>query len=82
LIDNSYVLLVIYDQDQYKRYIAEVLVDDISVNQTLVYWGLAWHYRQFSEDEILQELEDEARYNRRGLWQDQNPIPPWEFRRR
>jgi micrococcal nuclease len=25
--------------------------------------------------------EFDARRNRRGLWADRNPIPPWEFRK-
>ncbi len=50
--------------------------------------GLAWWYR---EDRRQQSLEDQGYYeyaefdarNRRiGLWQDEAPLPPWEWRRK
>lgn len=43
--------------------------------------GLSWHYKQYSKDKKLAELEGEARMLRVGLWTDSNPIPPWEWRR-
>lgn len=42
---------------------------------------MAWWYRQYApNDRSLQALEEEARRERRGLWADPNPIPPWDFR--
>lgn len=43
--------------------------------------GLVWHFRQYFKDEELQAMEDEARANKVGFWQDSNPIPPWDWRR-
>jgi len=34
-------------------------------------------------DQALYEAaEDSARAERRGLWVDPDPVPPWEWRRR
>jgi endonuclease YncB( thermonuclease family) len=33
-------------------------------------------------DAQLESLEAEARDNKRGLWPDQQPAPPWEWRKR
>lgn len=41
---------------------------------------LGW-YRKYSKDTSLVELEEEARRARRGLWQDKEPVPPWEWRK-
>jgi len=43
--------------------------------------GLAWHFVKYNSDRDLAALEQEARKDRRGLWKDPNPIPPWEIRK-
>jgi len=57
-----------------------VLPDGTNVSRELVKAGLAWWYRQYSKDESLGVLEQEAREAKRGLWSDPHPIPPWEVR--
>jgi hypothetical protein len=32
-------------------------------------------------DMTLSRLENEAREGRRGLWSQENPVPPWDWRR-
>jgi endonuclease YncB( thermonuclease family) len=52
------------------------------LNHELVRAGLAWWFQRYARhDGDLKELESEARIARRGLWVDENPLPPWEFRR-
>lgn len=43
--------------------------------------GLAWHFVKYNSDRDLAALEQEARKERRGLWKDPNPLPPWEIRK-
>jgi endonuclease YncB( thermonuclease family) len=43
--------------------------------------GLAWWFRKYSNEQSLGTLEQEARMARRGIWSNENPVPPWEFRR-
>jgi endonuclease YncB( thermonuclease family) len=69
--------------DRYGRYIANVLYDNgLVLNEELLKNGFAWHFVKYSKDENLQQMEDEARINRIGLWQDSMAIPPWEWRDR
>lgn len=69
-------------KDRYGRMVAEVILPDgKSLNQELVRQGMAWWYRQYSTDEALRELEEKARADKLGLWSDQSPTPPWEFRK-
>lgn len=68
--------------DRHGRLVARVVVDREDVSLVLVQDGLAWHFKRYSGDEALARAEDQARRGRRGLWQEPNPIPPWDFRRR
>jgi endonuclease YncB( thermonuclease family) len=48
--------------------------------------GLAWWYRRYANEQSAEDRghyeseENEARLRKRGLWQDANPVPPWEWR--
>lgn len=42
---------------------------------------MGWWYYRYSDDESLGELETQAKANKIGLWQDANPIAPWEYRK-
>lgn len=45
---------------------------------------IAWHYKAYereqSEVERKAYADAEAKANRRGLWVDAKPVPPWEWR--
>jgi hypothetical protein len=53
-----------------------------NVNEQLVANGWAWHYKQYSTDAKLAQLEASAKAGGQGLWADPNLLPPWEFRSR
>jgi endonuclease YncB( thermonuclease family) len=42
---------------------------------------MAWVYREYSKDQELFRLAEEAKAKGLGLWADPSPIPPWEWRR-
>ena len=68
-------------RDRNGRLLGEVVLPDgRSLNQELVRAGYAWWFRRYSRDVRLARLEEEARAGRRGLWADQAPEAPWEFR--
>jgi micrococcal nuclease len=75
------VSVAISGQDRYERYLGTVTVDGLDVNRAMIRDGYAWHYRQYSKDATLDELEASARRARLGLWKDAHPIPPWDFRK-
>lgn len=81
LVYGKEVTIHVLGQDRRKRTVADVVLPDgTNVSRELVRAGLAWWYRQYSKDESLGALEQEARQTKRGLWADPNPISPWEFR--
>ncbi len=54
------------------------------MNLEQVKTGMAWFYRYYQKElsaenrKLYAKAEDEARSERRGLWQGKNPAPPWE----
>jgi micrococcal nuclease len=68
--------------DKYGRTLGEVILpDDRSLNREMVRSGYAWRYRKYSNDRTLDRLETNARRSNRGLWQDDDAVAPWEYRR-
>ncbi|WP_262985848.1 thermonuclease family protein [Nostoc sp. 'Peltigera membranacea cyanobiont' 232] len=73
------------ETDKYKRLVAEVFVDNRSVNLNMVQEGQAVVYRQYlkgcreSKDSLLQG-ENTAKQQRLAFWSQANPVMPWDFR--
>ena len=59
-----------------------VVVDGKNVGDELLKAGLAWHYKRASKSERLAEMESTAKKEKKGLWSESAPTPPWEFNRR
>ena len=59
-----------------------ILPDGRSLNRELVAAGMAWRSASTSKkDKEMAKLEAEARREKRGLWTDAHPTPPWTFRK-
>lgn len=82
LIFGKKVKVYYHKKDRYGRVLGEVFVDNINVNEEMLKAGYAWHFKKYSKDKHLAELENQARKKKIGLWNDPNPIPPWEWRKR
>ncbi|RZL50600.1 MAG: thermonuclease family protein [Pedobacter sp.] len=68
--------------DRYKRLIAVIVNEQKqNINQEMVKQGMAWHFKRYSTDVLYDQLELEARKNKIGLWQDEKPIAPWNWRK-
>ena len=74
--------------DRYGRTIGKVRVGDIDANLAQIEAGLAWHYKAYAKEQSAEDraqyadAENSAKAARRGLWADENPVPPWEWRHR
>ncbi len=42
---------------------------------------MAWVYDRYVTDRSLYQLQDEAKAAKRGLWEDDSPVAPWEWRK-
>ncbi|WP_319583921.1 thermonuclease family protein [uncultured Pseudodesulfovibrio sp.] len=74
------------DRDRYGRSVSIVTISDGRVlNRMILEQGWAWVYLRYCRLPVCgewEELEAEAREKRLGLWQDHDPVPPWEWRRK
>jgi endonuclease YncB( thermonuclease family) len=86
LILNKYV--VVHFSALRDGYLAgQVLLGDMDVGAQMIRDGVAWYDKSDekrlsqTEQRIYAESQDAARNERRGLWQDESPMSPWDFRR-
>lgn len=68
-------------KDRYGRILGEVMLGRRHINLEMVQEGMAWHYVEYSKSKELSQAELASRRAGRGLWADQDPTPPWEFRK-
>lgn len=80
LVFGKQVKVVITSTDDYGRKVANVYAGDTWINLAQVQRGMAWQYTHYSHDPRLRAAEVHARSQKAGLWQDKNPVPPWDFR--
>jgi endonuclease YncB( thermonuclease family) len=82
LVFGKKVRLEAKNTDRYGRTVGIIyLPDGRSLNEELLRAGLAWHYKAYSKDAGLAELEEAARAGKRGLWAGPSPTAPWDFRK-
>ncbi|MDE3744076.1 thermonuclease family protein [Maribacter polysaccharolyticus] len=67
--------------DRYGRTVGRVLYDEKDLALELLEHGLAWHYKYFSDNEQMAQLEENARNEKKGLWADPYPINPYDWRK-
>ena len=59
-----------------------ILPNGKSLNSELVRAGYAWWYRKYApKDFALMILQKTSKESKSGLWDDAEPVAPWEFRR-
>lgn len=66
--------------DKYNRTLGRLNCGGVDANAEQVKRGMAWAYRQYLTDQSIIKLEDDAKTGTVGLWHDEHPTPPWEFR--
>ena len=67
----------------YGREVGEIYLGQRSVSEMLVEKGLAWWYERYAPNEQrFSNRQKVAKVSGRGLWSQNNPIPPWDWRRR
>lgn len=76
-----------HKEDRYGRKVGKVLVDGVDANLMQIKQGLAWYYKKY-KSELAQadridyvQAQQAAEDKKLGLWVDENPIPPWDFRK-
>jgi endonuclease YncB( thermonuclease family) len=87
IVAGQQVSIEYQKHDRYGRIVGKVLHDGIDVCLEQVKNGFAWHYKKYQQEQDAQDrqryaiAENQARDSRLGLWRENNPNAPWEFRR-
>ena len=84
---NKTVSVVFHKRNRYQRILGKVLVNGADTGLNQIQSGLAWHYKRYELEQSAEDrlayatAEEKTRVERRGLWRDRHPVPPWNFRR-
>ncbi len=76
-----------HKRDRYGRLVGQVIVDSHDVGLVQLERGMAWHYKAYEREQRPEDArgyaqaEFGAKSARRGLWADDKPVPPWEWRK-
>ncbi len=87
IVAGKQVTIEYQKRDRYGRIVGKVLIDGIDVCLEQVKAGFARHYKKYQHEqsavdrELYADAEIRARDGRLGLWRENNPNPPWEYRR-
>jgi micrococcal nuclease len=73
---------IVTDKDRYGRSIAKIYYDTDNkyLSAEIIKAGMGWHYKRYSTSKELATFEDNAKKNKIGLWIDNNPINPSDWR--
>lgn len=78
---NKQATVTVVNTDKYGRTVGDVTCDDLHANEEMVRSGHAWVYRHYDKGfEHFYAIEEAAKEEKLGLWADDSPMPPWEWR--
>lgn len=84
MVLHRQVKLDIMKIDHHGRMVAVVYAGSKNINLEMIAEGWAWAAENLKKHSDAQEYfhaEEQARAKRVGLWAQDNPQPPWEFRK-
>jgi micrococcal nuclease len=67
-------------KDRWGNHLAMVMINGVDIRLELLKEGLAWTAERNPLPE-LESVKETARQNTKGLWKQDNPTPPWTYRR-
>ncbi|MBF0337864.1 MAG: thermonuclease family protein [Nitrospirae bacterium] len=85
LILGKEVEVTLTDDKTYNREVCVLRLSDKDINLRMIELGYAWAYKHYLKapyTESYLKAQQHAMAARAGLWQDNKPQPPWEFRAR
>lgn len=83
LIAGQPVTVTYTQKDRYGRVLGRVVTTNgTEANRYMVQSGAAWVYERYNTDNSLPALQLVAQEQKRGLWADNQPVPPWKWRHR
>jgi endonuclease YncB( thermonuclease family) len=89
MCEGQEIFLTVLGRDKYRRTLGLLDCGEVSINEGLLMNGLAWAYTEYLEkykDEypfhyFFNAHETFAKDRKLNIWSEENPIPPWEYRK-
>lgn len=87
LVFDKVVSIQYNKEDRYGRIVGKVLIDGVDANLEQVKLGMAWWYKKYQNEQSQQDrldylhAQEYAENERLGLWVENAPIAPWDFRK-
>lgn len=82
LTDKKLVYLKVSGNDKYNRVLATIYDENMrNINLIMVRMGMAWAYKGYVKDPAYFEAQQLAQQQKIGLWQDPDPIAPYDWRK-
>jgi len=81
LLKEGRVDVDISGTDKYGRKLGRLYWQGKDINRELVFAGYAWVYDDYVTDLSFYHDQNRARYLKKGLWKEESPIAPWNWRR-
>ncbi|HRK39995.1 MAG TPA: thermonuclease family protein [Burkholderiaceae bacterium] len=87
LVLNANVTVEHHKLDRYQRKVGTVFRNGQDVNVQLLEAGLAWHFTAYEQGQtsaarrLYAQAASRAQADGVGLWQADDPTPPWEWRK-
>lgn len=81
---NKKVSVITYNTDRYGRTVGLVIHKRKVINADMLEQGHAWVYGQYCKQKFCRKwrkLEKNAKAQGVGLWREEEPVPPWQWRR-
>ena len=88
LVHSKQVRIEYDKEDKYGRIVGKVTVDDVDICLQQLVLGMAWHYKKYQNEQsvsdraLYSETELKSKSLKLGLWTEDTPMPPWEFRKK
>lgn len=84
MLNNQQLYFETKDVDRYGRTVGVIYTaDGDEINLELVCDGHAWWYERYAKRATdYEQCQEDARKHQRGLWAEEDPVAPWDWRRR
>ena len=83
MLNNQRLYLETKDVDRYGRTVGVIYTDGgDEINLEMVCDGHAWWYKRYAKKATdYKQCQEAAQQNKRGLWAEEEPVAPWDWRR-
>ena len=88
LVHGKQVRIEYDKEDKYGRIVGKITLDDLDICLQQLVLGMAWHYKKYPNElsvadrVVYNDAELKSKSLKLGLWADETPMPPWEFRKK